>query len=267
MKRVSVLLIGILSIGTVYTEPLQATALSERRFPDETYQSALLRNLPTRSLRSGALETEYDRSVFNSLTTLEEVNISTLPEVLSEAVAFEMHRRLRDTRSWTWNEMQDFPRRLSWLYPEDGCYLRADLMVSKLKEWGYTRPKQAFVLGDLSFESLYEKVNWWYHVAPIVRVGTQAYVIDPAIDYQRPLLLKDWVQRISEKTANTQIAVCEAGAISPDDPCNSVEPTWNSTEREMTLQAFLGSEWSGLEAVLGQSPSGILGDSPPWESH
>ena len=95
-------------------------------------------------------------------------------------------------------------------------------------------------------------------------IRSQIYVIDPALDYHRPLLLKEWVQRISKNLDSTQFALCEAGAVSPEDSCSSLESTWDLSDREATLQEYLGSEWTNLEVILGESPAGILGDFPPW---
>jgi hypothetical protein len=239
-----------------------AAQTSALRYPAESYPSALTRNLLTVPWNPAII---IDDSVLDRQTSLEKLDILSIPQVKSEAILNEMYRKIRDTRDWTWREMPSFPRRLIWLYPEDGCYLRANLMGQKLKEWNYVSPKQIFAFGDLSFSTTYDEINWWYHVAPIVRLGKDPYVIDPALEYHRPLLLKEWVKKISKNIDSVQLSLCETGAVNPNDSCNSFESHWDPIDRDITLQNFLELVCMNLKRLLGKSPEGILGSSPPWK--
>lgn len=266
MARIErIIFLVFITLGLSFLEPhlIKAEPLSAVRKTRENYQSALSRVFQNRS----SFETHSTGdSAFDQQTSFQKLNLSSIPQVPHLNLIHEMYKRVREIRAWTWGEMPTFPRRLTWLYPEDGCFLRAELMVQKLKEWGYLTPKQVFAFGELSFSTPYETVNWWYHVAPAVRFRDQVYIIDPAVDYQRPLLIQEWIQKISGSVEVTQFTVCEAGAVSPDDSCHESESNWDEDDRKEMLQNSLQSEWSSLEVILGSSPSGILGDSPPWRN-
>jgi hypothetical protein len=73
-----------------------------------------------------------------------------------------------------------------WLFAPAALYLDNPQMISRKDE------------KDLSPNGLLE---WSYHVAPIVQVKKdgqiETYVIDPAINQQRPLLLQDWFNALN----------------------------------------------------------------------
>lgn len=249
-----------LSIISLCTQTSEAARLSPSRMPGESYLLAYERNTSGFYLKFS----QSNESVIDRQISFQQINIQSIPEVPSAATVQSMHHQIRDSRSWFWTAMPSFPRRLTWLYPDDGCFLRAELMAQKLKELGNVQPKQIFAFGDLGISTPYETVNWWYHVAPVVRVKNQAYVIDPSVDYKRPLSIKEWTEKINGNTETTWFSICEVGAVSPHDNCDSVESTWDKEDRESTLQNYLEIEWTGLEAILGNSPETILGNSPPW---
>lgn len=249
IRTVLFLFVGLLGSGSLSSGPATAAPLSAVREVGESVRVAL---------------SSAGDSAFHSQSSFQELDLSRITPVSDLKVIQEMFAKLRDIRAWTWEDMPTFFRRLTWLYPEDGCFLRAELMVQKLKEWGYPAPMQFFVFGDLSFSTPYETVNWWYHVAPAVRWRDQVYIIDPAVDYQQPLPVQEWIQKISGNVEFTRFAVCAAGAVSPDDSCDSAESHWDPDDRMATLQNSLANEWRQLEAVLGSPPVRVLGDFPPW---
>jgi hypothetical protein len=80
-------------------------------------------------------------------------------------------------------------------YAYDGCYARAHKMSRILESKGVITGK-AFVEGNLNVVSpLLGKVNWWYHVAPVVLVKKDGkeipYVIDPSL-FKKPVPFDDW---------------------------------------------------------------------------
>jgi hypothetical protein len=84
-------------------------------------------------------------------------------------------------------------------YPEDGCYARAHEMSRLLDGEGIVTGK-TFIEGDLRVETENSPkgyVEWWYHVAPIIKVkgenggDDQVYVLDPSI-FQRPVPVEEW---------------------------------------------------------------------------
>jgi hypothetical protein len=95
-------------------------------------------------------------------------------------------------------------------YVIDGCFARANKMRLIIeKKFGYCTEK-VFSFGD----DLYVRaglwggccVNWWYHVAPLIRVevapGLQmCYVIDPSM-FTEPVPLLTWLFTQEDKTCN-----------------------------------------------------------------
>lgn len=84
-------------------------------------------------------------------------------------------------------------------YPEDGCYARAHEMSRILEEKGIITAK-VFIEGNLRVETTNSPkgyVEWWYHVAPVVKVkeaGKEAiYVIDPSI-FNKPMPVEKWFE-------------------------------------------------------------------------
>jgi hypothetical protein len=84
-------------------------------------------------------------------------------------------------------------------YPKDGCYARAEEMTRLLEKDGITAVK-VFVEGRLEVQTPHAaggKVDWWYHVAPVVLVENSSHqyvpmVIDPSI-FDHPVTTDEWV--------------------------------------------------------------------------
>jgi len=158
-----------------------------------------------------------------------------------------------------------FPRRSSWLYPDDGCYARAQLINRNLLQWMSTAPKKIFVFGDLNVKtanSPYGEVTWWYHVAPIVQVQGVKFVLDPSVDPIRPLKLEEWLSAMAANPGELEVAVCGSGSYTPLDSCDK-EANDKEPEAERDQAFFLSPEWERVEN-LGRDPEKELGDDPPW---
>lgn len=204
-------------------------------------------------------------TAWESRRPLADLDLSGIPELSSRERLNELFFRIRNAQGWLWAQMPDFPRRLTWLYPADGCYLRTSHMQEKFGEWKAPAPAHFFAFGSLSFSTPYETVSWWYHVAPAYRVGRQVYIVDPAIDFRAPSTLEDWILRLNpEDPEAARFVVCASGAVSPPDNCFSAESEWDPVDRSETLQYYLAQEWFQLETFLGESPDSVLGPSPPW---
>lgn len=99
-------------------------------------------------------------------------------------------------------------------YPPDGCYARAHLMMQRLTELGYASEK-VFAISrtqgggaGLHVPTPYgpdttgqPAVDWWYHVAPIIRVqqadgSTQQMVLDPSMT-SGPVTISQWTGMMS----------------------------------------------------------------------
>lgn len=172
---------------------------------------------------------------------------------------------IRDSRSFTWSGDPGFPRRISWLYPVDGCYHRAMLANSLLKKSGFVTPNNVFAFGELATDtqnSTTGVVTWWYHTAPIVQVGLVKYVLDPAIDPEKPLTLENWLAKMG-KPKKMKVSICGAGADAPETNCANKE-TYEPHVK--TQNYFFIEEWN-LQKKIGKDPEVVLGNNPPWDEN
>lgn len=138
-------------------------------------------------------------------------------ENLMAAFAF-----FRDTRFIENFESPVRRRKLSWLYPDDGCFVRAEMMAQTAEEKRMPPVMKLFVFGNLAVKSQNHPegiVRWWYHVAPVYRVGQQVFVMDPAVEPRRPLTVLEWRARVSEESDVRQFALCASHSFDPDDSC------------------------------------------------
>jgi len=183
----------------------------------------------------------------------------------SEAAMLDRFKQVRDHRFINDSARPSFIRRSTWLYPDDGCFARAGLAIKNLSQWAHAIPSKVFVFGNLTVKtqnSTYGEVSWWYHVAPLVQVNGEKYVLDPAIDPRAPLKLADWLGHMSSDPGALEVAVCGSGSYTPYDSC--VKNTDGVESMALSDQNyFLGSEWHRLEQ-LRRNPEQELGDLPPW---
>ncbi len=258
---ISISLLGfILSLSS----PILAMGTSAIRLEGENYQQAYNRvrkTGPKRFMMEG-LKTPEDLQVI-----LEAIDLQTIPRVSSLKGLEQEFAYVRDSR-FLKTEEPDFPRRLTWLYPDDGCYARAELAARKLVDHGYTSPKKIFAFGDLKAETPNSEkgyVEWWYHVAVTYRVDDLIYVLDPALDPNHPMQLKDWHQAIGGEEAHIRYAICSYKTFDTDSDC--VRPKQiGRNQAEFEQRNFLYEEWDRL-VDLDRNPILELGDSPPWLNH
>ena len=177
----------------------------------------------------------------------------------------ERFRQFRDYRFLKTSRPADFMRRSSWLYPDDGCFARAALAILNLGSWSYPVPKKVFVFGDLKVKTKNSpdgEVTWWYHVAPLVEVAGEKYVLDPAIHPDGPMTLAAWIATMSGQPDDLEVAVCGSGAYTPYDACFK-ETDGRESGALAEQRQYLDAEWERLEE-LGRNPVEELGDLPPW---
>jgi hypothetical protein len=188
---------------------------------------------------------------------------SDAPDYGDEATASAAFRAIRDKRFLFMTGRPDFARRETWLYPDDGCYMRADLVVRLLTGWGYQPPLKIFAMGSLVVQTPYHpsgQVRWVYHVAPLIRAGNSPFVLDPALAGKHPIPATEWLARL---VGTTRVVICRPGTYGPSDNCLVPTPV---TEARVLADAlpFLGYEWSRATA-LGLFPDRVLGEHPPWD--
>ncbi len=171
-------------------------------------------------------------------------------------------KSVRNDRHIRWKRDPSFPRRISWLYPNDGCFARAAMANRWFKARGITPPNKVFAFGELTVRTNNHprgRVSWWYHVAPIVQVGGTRYVLDPAIEPGRPLQLGEWLARMGTP-GRIKVAICGAGTYSPSSSCSNSSV---GTSGVSSQQTYLSREWDQLKR-MGRNVEALLGPNPPW---
>ncbi len=178
----------------------------------------------------------------------------------------ELFTNLRDEQFLLAKSKPDFFRRLSWLYPQDGCWIRAALMKQLSIKWKQGAPHKLFIFGNLKVNTANApggSVSWWYHVVPLVRDDAgQPMVLDPAINSAKPLPIKEWILTQVPELEKAEYSLCSPETYNPSSQC--LEPAANEDKLAPSeIETYLESEWQNL-TELGRDPEKELGDLPPW---
>lgn len=253
-------------VGFASSELNAADENSAARFEGETYERAAARHRE-RFQKNHPAESQLAGTVQNNQVPVAQADMSNVP-VWSDADIAEHFQKSRDLRFMTTSNQPNFQRRLSWLYPDDGCFARAELVNAKAQEWGKGRPYRLFSFGDLTVQTSHHpngKVSWWYHTVPIVKSETsqEVLVLDAAIDPMKPLPWKDWLLKQVPSLSNVKVSVCDGNAYGPSSQCTG-STAQTSSALSSQKNTFLPREWN-RQVALGRDPNQVLGDAPPWE--
>jgi Glutaminase len=113
-------------------------------------------------------------------------------DVLTEQQAADLFKKLKNTKG------------IPFDYPDDGCFARAHKMYQIISDsnynsqkiWNYGIPYGTGALTVITAKNPNGFVNWWYHVAPVVKVRInnriQYRVMDPSL-FDRPATVAEWV--------------------------------------------------------------------------
>jgi Glutaminase len=152
---------------------------------------------------------------------------------------------------------------VSWLFPDDGCFARAEIAAQWLEERGYPKPAKIFIFGSLRAQTSHHpdgEVEWWYHVVVGYKTARGLMVFDPSVDPREPLTLKAWSDSMGD--TNVTYSFCDRNSVDPDSTCVGGAPE-NPAKTAAYEQDFLDQEWD-RQIELGRDPTRILGDEPPW---
>lgn len=250
---------------------------SARRGSNEDWKTKVNKN---KKLAVNAGSSIYD----SSISWKDEAARKTL---LNSVVAWpdyktikENFEKIRDIRYFNDPEYSDFQRRISWLYPDDGCWTRATAVIRDLFgpfnniNNNSPRPSKVFAFGNLcanTSNSPDGKVQWWYHTAPIVRDAetNQTYVLDPSINPYTPITMEKWAEEIASNSkacagsASTLeiFNICNGYGTGPYDNCQTIYP---SETKSMLMQSGYQSDERYRQEQLGRDANAVLGDTPPW---
>ncbi len=197
-----------------------------------------------------------------------DLNISQLPEwPYSNRQLLEAFQAARDERVYVQKGYPAFPRRATWLFPYDGCWVRAASAAQSIERLGRIRPGKIFVFGPLRFRTRFDSkgiVYWWYHVAAAYRIGNEAVVLDPTVDPHNVLTMHDWISRMTKDPRNTKVSVCDTYSYSTGSRCIGGS---NRQERWLPgqIQSYMRKERIEVREV-GLNPEAVLGDNPPWKT-
>ncbi len=216
---------------------------------------------------------DSENSPWNIKSAFDAIDFSKATEVEDLETVEALFEDVRDTRSIVDPAHADFIRRTTWLWPNDGCFVRSVHMTKTILEHDGWPVTQLFVFGGSmlampEWRDGYEGgLPWNYHVAPVVRVGSTVYVIDPAMDLLQPLELSVWVSRFVRNRASLTGAICSSYTFGPNADCDASQ--FPSEGEGMTLEQwntyFMPAEWNNIER-RSLNPTDLLGSLPPWAS-
>jgi hypothetical protein len=192
--------------------------------------------------------------------------------------------KIRNIRYFQDEAVPDFTRRITWLYPDDGCWTRAAAVI---KDYfgplnnvvnNYPRPSKVFAFGNLCVNTTNSptgRAAWWYHFAPIIRDAetNQTYVLDPSINSAAPTPVEKWMELLAANTGScaqssnsvTTFNVCNGYGVSPYDRCDfSPNIDFESEIRAEISQRYFRKFERDRQVELGRDPNKVLGDMPPW---
>ncbi len=256
MKLITVLItaLGLLA-------PNAYAGLSAHRYANESFQSAKARSRGN-SLFSDLQSNVAGASPESLSRPMNQLQISEIPEISSYQELVSQFQFIRDSY---FVKAGYTPRRLTWLYPDDGCYARAELAAEHLISNQAVVPKKVFAFGDLhaaTNNSPNGWVEWWYHVAVVYRVNNTAYVLDPALNPHEPMTLSQWGEAIGGGKTSVNYTICSKDAFDPDSACIQ-PPKVDEEMAENEQEVFLPEEWNRI-LELGRDPEKELGNQPPW---
>lgn len=249
---------------------IDVNAMSAARGENEDWESAYFRELQVEisdlNERELYLRTQASGTAVHMARPFasSSFDISVLPEwkgsfdQLRKAFAQARDERIYDSSN-------GFLRRASWLFPDDGCFARAAHVAQSFERQSLMRPGKVYAFGGLKLKTDYSPrgaVSWWYHVAPAYRSGKLVLVMDPAVQHGRPILLEEWMRRISRRPEVTRVAMCDTYSYKPSQPCLGGAPT-QERFRERDQNYYLKKEWDRI-ARLGLDPIQQLRGDIPW---
>lgn len=252
---------------TIFPLPVLASPGNISAYRPLTQDYSIYESRMLNSGRNVIKESSHSIGRTSAIRAARLYNESELPKATSWKSTKALQERfemIRDLRFLTLAHAPDFPRRISWLYPKDGCYARASMMNRKAFRMFVPIPKKVFAFGNLKVETpnaVRGVVGWWYHVAPVVEVQGKKFVLDPSIEYSRPLPLREWLDRMGNPE-KIKVAICNTGTYSPGDDC-SKRTDGMELSAEYTQKQYLKLEEWELKR-LGREPESELGENPPW---
>ncbi|MCM0605896.1 MAG: hypothetical protein KA715_07370 [Xanthomonadaceae bacterium] len=160
-------------------------------------------------------------------------------------------------------KLPDFKRRIPWMFPDDGCPIRAEWVVRKAFQRNASNQfSKIFLFGELDLDTPYHpegKISCWYHEAAGIIFQGVTYVFEQSVDATQPLAVNNWAERIGHYTFNTLVSVCTGGSLDPSSLCDEKPFEMSSPVAVKTVHSLLNKEHARV-GHLGLNPSQVLGE-------
>lgn len=240
---------------------------SAARQPHESWKDLRASYQIQQALKFDIMSPPTHASVSNSSVAFKDLDLSFVPDFEKSddeiQVLFEGIRNLRFLND---PQVANFKRRITWLYPDDGCFARAEF-VSRLikKEIPKAKFQRVFIFGDLEVKTKNSPsgvVGWWYHVAILIKHDNKTFVIDPSLEVTKPLELVDWIKLQVKDPNEAELAICSDSAYSPTSSCDATKSV-SDAEAANDISNYESYERDNLKR-LKRDPDAELGNNPPW---
>ncbi|MGE4232646.1 MAG: protein-glutamine glutaminase family protein [Bacteriovoracia bacterium] len=269
MKKYGLSLLAVFFSLQGFSGEFNIESYSQVRDPNKSYKAYYVHPY------GYTISDEHEQySAYDIADSYSRTDLSRVTRWDSFADLFKMFRFIRDKKFLN-DEDHKMMRRSTWLYPDDGCFARAALMKQNISKEGIAPPTKVFIFGDLDVatkNSPWGEVHWWYHVAPVVHVEGFYFVLDPALEPNRPLFLDEWIAKMipsevrrqtpDDPLGSVKISICDPASYIPYSICSNPPKSSDSDALEDQYR-YLDREWNRLEE-LKRNPNVELGDVPPW---
>lgn len=236
MNKIFIILLSVFFAHTAFTQSNELISPKRERNVDfSIYEN---------QFQKSALS----KSAMNSAIYYDEEKLPHGQEWASAKVLTQRFESIRDERFLTWKEHPETPRRTPWFYPDDGCYARAAISMRNIARSNTPLASKVFAFGNLEVQTQNSPdgdVGWWYHVAPLVEVNGVKYVLDPSIEFDRPLTLKEWLGKMGNPE-KIKVAICTSGTYNPGDKCDRISDGVEKFSENLLESDFLKSEWDRM---------------------
>ncbi len=204
-------------------------------------------------------------SVNNSYKKLSKIEADRIPEWPAGTNIQSIFKEIRDHKILPDPYDRGTLRRIPWMYPDDGCMIRAAIWIHDFARLHPELPTPAklYVSGNLKVSNEFTPVDveYTYHVAPAVRIAGDIVVFDPSMDLRAPLTLTNWALKMLPSEKWGRYAVCDSSSFNTKSPCIG-NPT-GDREAELVVGEFLRLE-SERVRELNLNPR-VLSDEHPWD--
>ena len=260
------------------------SAVRDLSIPLDEYLEACMPNYLERLMTADASIVDSGGPVASNAVLMSNVDFTGVPQWTDEQIMAQF-TATRDLRYMYDGgvPVPDEERRISWLYPDDGCFARAEQVVGLVDDAGLEKPYKLWAF-DLRWSLRLHVdtdndpdgyVDWNWHVVPLVKNSAgEPVVLDAALSPCEPLPWQDWlalmvddVNKFDDDSEDFKVAVSDYNAYLPNDdvldnvPGHAVHRPESLDDEELY---YLGAEWYRQVTELSRNADEMFGDNPVW---